>query len=452
MRHFIKLMLLAVLLSAAGGIGIGASSAEELAEMAQTRAMSLQQALELARAENPELLIGRARKTRAEATRLRTRQGFLPTISLDASYLHADFGLLENVPGIAPGIPPVLTWRDLNPVEGNIVGVQLVQPLVNLGAWHARAQAGLQENAAALGLRRIESEVVVATLEAYFGAATAQRQVTAEKAGRATAARALRQAEAAFDEGLVAPLDVLKARTRVAEMEARVALAESRVIAAQSLLRQVLGIDDEAPLLLTDTVPEPPQLVPREETVHARHDVQALEEGVKAAEAGVLRARAAYLPDINIIARYQRAEFNQPLSFHETDWLIAINLGWKLFAGFGQAGELGQARAEEQEARVELGRLQRRARAEVRNSHAAWRAELFGWQRASSSIEDAEEALAFSEGRYEEGLSDMTELLRAQAEVLAARTREINARYNALVAAQRYRLAVDDEDVERWWQ
>ena len=412
--------------------------------------LSLQRALQIARTENPELLISRARKARAEAARLRTRQGLLPTLSLDASYLNADVGLLDQVPTDAVFLP-LPGIDELNPVEGNLLGMQLVQPLVNFGAWHARAQAGHEEDAARFGLRRAEDEVTVATIEAYFGASTAQRQVSAEARGLAAASRALRQADASFEQGLVPRLDVLNARTRVSEMEARLALAQRRVVAAHSMLRQVLGLEGDGLLELSDPVPEPPRMLQQQEfTPSARADLLALEESVKAAQAGVDRARAAYMPDVNLFARYQRIEMNQPFGFNETDWIVGVNLGWTLFAGFGQKGALGEARAVEQEARAELRALRQRARSEVRDAYAWWRAELQAWRSASASVAAAEEALALTEQRYAEGLDDMAELLRAQAEDLGAVTREISARYNALVAAQRYRLAVGAEDLAGW--
>jgi len=431
---------------------VGVVMSGELVSATPVEPLSLQRALELARTENPELLITRARKARAEAARLRTRQGFLPTLSLDATYLNADIGLLDQAFTQDAVFLPLQGVDELNPVEGNLLGMQLVQPLVNFGAWHARAQAGHEEDAARFGLRRAEHEVTVATIEAYFGASTAERQVSAEARGLAAASRALRQAGASFEQGLVPRLDVLNARTRVGEMEARLALAERRVVAAHSVLRQVLGLEGDGLLELTDPVPEPPRMLQQQEFMpSAREDLLALEESVKAAEAGVDRARAAYMPDINLFARYQRIEMNQPFSFNETDWIVGVNLGWTLFAGFGQKGALGEARAVEQEARAELRALRQRARSEVRDAYAWWRAELQAWHSASASVAAAEEALALTEQRYAEGLDDMAELLRAQAEELRALTREISARYNALVAAQRYRLAVGASDSAGWW-
>ena len=412
--------------------------------------LSLEDALDRARAENPELLINRARIARAEAVQRQTLQGVLPTVSVDASYLRLDTSLLDDIPVLEPGLPPLFARRDLGPVEARVASIQMVQPLVNVGAWNARRQAGRQADAARLVLRRAQDEVTLAVIETYFGARTAERQVEAEQRGLATAERALRQAEAGFEEGLVPPVDVLRARSRVLEMEARVASAESQIVAAHALLRQVLGIEGDGRLPLADPVPAPPRSLPpapsEAEVLARRTDIRALQETASAARYGVQRSRAAYVPDVNLLLRYQRVETDQPLDLAESGWLVGVNLRWTLFAGLGQAGAIDEARAAEEEARTELYAQRLLASGEILEARAQWEAELLGWDRASSGVEDAEAALALTEARYAEGLDDMTSLLQAQAEELGAVTREINARYNALVSAQRYRLAIETDD------
>jgi len=442
-----RLALLGLLVLAASTV-----AAADSATRTRSVSLSLERAMEIARADNPAIAIDRARKARAEGARVRSRQAFSPRISFDATHLRLDSSVLDNIPVIEPGFPPVLGTRGLGPLDGQVVGAQLLQPLINVGAWNARRQAGSALDAAALSLHRSRQEVDVAVVEAYFGARTARRQVEAEHKGLATALRALRQAEVGFEQELIAPVDVLSARTRVSEMQARVAAAEARVVAAHAVLRRVLGMDGDLQLVLTDPVPRPqsPGSDPPidQEALANRSDLKALEQGLEAAQYGVRRARAAWLPDINLYARYDRLYGNDPVDFDETGWLLAVNLRWTPFAGFAQAGALDEAQATEAETRARLQALRQQAWAEAQTAHADWKAEVQGWQSASTGVLDAENALALTEARYAEGLDDITALLRAQAEELAARTREINARFNAVVAAERYRLALPAGDGE----
>jgi outer membrane protein TolC len=410
--------------------------------------LSLQQALELASARNPEIVIGRARRARAEAVRLQTGRAILPTVNLDATYLHAELGLL-NTSSLLPAVPePNLPLPNLSRVEGSLFGVQLLQPLVNVSAWHGRDRAGRQLDAARLRLARIADEVAVSTTEAYFGVVTAAELVRAEARGRAAVQRALEQAEGAYAEGLAPRLDLLNARTRLAEMEARVARAEAATIAAKSALRDVLGLESDIPLELSDPVPKPPlELARVSADPRERADVRAMEEAVAAAESGVESARASRLPDVSLFARYQQVDLNEPLDYDD-DWIVGVNLTWKVFSGFGVQGEIDEAEALAMERRAELGAQRRRAVTEASDGRASWQAELRAWQSARASIAGAEEALELAQRRYGEGLGDMTDLLLAQANALAASTQALHARYRALVAAQRYLLALGAPDTE----
>ena len=99
--------------------------------------LSLDRALEIARDENPRIAIGRARRAGAEGSRVRSRQSFSPRLTLNAYYLRLDTSLLDNIPAFEPTFPPVLVRRDFGRIEGNVASVELVQPLVNAGAWNA---------------------------------------------------------------------------------------------------------------------------------------------------------------------------------------------------------------------------------------------------------------------------------------------------------------------------
>ncbi len=418
--------------------------------------ISVADAIRIARAENPELAIIRAGKARAQAQELRARQGYLPTLVVDASYVRLDSSLFADIPFVDPSFPPSLIRRDFGPFEGQTAGVQVVQPLFNARAWNARKQAKRTVETNRFALRRAEDEIALAVVEAYFGQRTAKRAVAAEKSGLRTAERVLEQAERSLSEGLVPPVDVLRARTRVSEMKARVAMAEGRERIARENLRRVLGMEADKKIVLLDPIPEPPRdlpsVVPPLDFLSKRDDVRALRATIRAAEYGTRRARAAYLPEINLLGRYQWFESRGPLGLDEDGWLLGISLKWTPFAGYSQAGELAEARALERGAREELRALRARARAEAVEAHALWRAELLGWEEAVNGVRHAEEALRQSEGRYAEGLDDITTMLRAQAEELGARIREVGARFNAVVAAESYRLAVNaDEDwrVER---
>jgi len=412
--------------------------------------LGLEQAMTLARERNPELTVYRAGRDRAVGLSQQTLQGMLPTLSVDSNYLRAGLSLAEDIP--VPGLifPPVLEPRDLGPIDGFISGVQLVQPLLNVSAWQARRQAERGVEAARLGLGRAGRELNARVVEAYYGVLTTEQRLDVESSALATAERLHERAVALHEEGLIPPMDIFSARSQVAEMRARLAQAQGDIIAARARLRQVLGIENDVQINLIDPLPLPPRNVPAQavdpQRLAQRRDLEAGRKNVLAAEAGLRQARAAYLPRVDALARYQWFDGDHPFTRGQDSWVIGIRLSWTPFAGLGQAGAVSVARAEKLEARALLQAQQQQAWTEAQTAHAQWQAALAGWEHAGAAVDAATAALEQTQGRYEVGLSTMTELLRAQTDELAAATRQVNTRFQALVAAYRYRLAAGADD------
>lgn len=415
------------------------------------RVLSLAEALAIARDDNPDVVIRRARVAVAESRKLGSRRAFVPQVSVDATYLRLDDGFGDSLSVEDRDLSPLLSSFALTPLDGYATGVEVVQPLVNVDAWHARRQADAGVDAAGLSLQRALRVVDVTVLTAYYALDAARQRVQATQAGLQAAQRALDRAQAGFEQELVPPVDVASARARVALLRADVEEARAAVVAAEAALRRLLGIDPGRPLRLGDAIPEPERppggLPHRDEVLTARRDVRALERNLAAAGFAVRRARAAYLPDLNLYARYNRIRGDRPLDFRAEGWLLAVNLEWRLFAGFGQIAAVREADADERIARARLERLRRQAWSQVQEAHARWSAAVTGWESAREGVDAAEESLALTEARYAEGLDDMSRLLQAQAEATAARVREIATRYRAVVAAARFRLAADGASV-----
>lgn len=414
---------------------------------AESLPLTLAQALNLALAQNPGIEQQRAGVDRAAGARKETLQGILPTVEFSTGYLRIDSAFLEELPVLAPQAPPQrqITFVDARPTALHLTSVQVAQPLVNLEAWKARAQAGRLEDAAGHALERGKQELAFQVMRSYYGIRVALLQEDAEQRSLAAAERALARAEGLFDEGLVPPADVLDAQAQVADMRFRLVETEGQITSARAQLRRLIGLNSGIALELVDSIPEPPNVAAQSEDmlkqVEQRADLRAQRESVRAAEAGVDRARYAYVPRLNAIASYQWLNGHEGIETTQRGWTVGVSLNWTLFAGGSQAGAVDVARASEREEEARLQGLRQQADAEVESSLAEWRAAWRAWQSAGLASEAAAAALEQREGRYREGLGTLSELLQAQSSALAAEARQVRARYQALIGARRYQLA-----------
>ena len=428
-----------VILVVAGGFALAAQAQKA------GLALDIDKALALARQESAQLAVLDARRAKAEGARESSLQAFLPSVSAGAAWWRTDASVLDEVPVPELGVPPSIVLRDLGPVEAYTSNVQVEQPLVNIDAWHARAQAGHLVESATLALRRGERELDVAVIEAYYGVRTLQAREAAVDAALAAARRALRVAEAAHEEGLVSGLDVSRARAGVASRQSQSARVRGATAEAEAGLRELLGLDAATRLVLTDDVPPPPPVGSGIDwssgVLEERYDVRAGSEALAAAESGVDKAQAAYLPRLNLLGRYQWADSDGPFLDNLDGWLVAVSVRWTPFTGMAQAGALDQARAERLEARARLTALRRQAAREVQALHARWDSAFAAWREGEAAVAAAETAQEDAERRYVEGVGTLTDLLQAQASLLQARVERTDDSYRALVAARRHALA-----------
>jgi outer membrane protein len=123
------------------------------------------------------------------------------------------------------------------------------------------------------------------------------------------------------------------------------------------------------------------------------------------------------------------------------NWLASASLRWNLFNGYqdrariDEAGfGLKRAQALEQQAGAQVRMQVRRAYADFQS--AAQRIEV-----AQAAVAMAEESLRITRNRYENGLGNVTDLLRTETALLDARTRQLAAVYDQRLSAVSLSLA-----------
>lgn len=432
--------------------------------------LNARQAVERAWEENPSLEVARARADQAEARAFQTWRVFFPSVQGIETYAATDHPFLSlalqgelAMPSTSAQQPPPggQTTGSSQPTdpsgftsptpsgttESYLTAAVLSQPLINVDGWMARRQARRGAEAAELGARRAEAEVELNVLRGYFALPVSEARLTALRAGLGAAERAVERAAALHEEGLAPPVDVHRARSRAARVRAQLAHARADSAAAQVRLRVLLGLESEAPIVATEGIPVVEESfgdAPEPAIALAdRLDLRASEKQVAAAEAGVDRARVAFLPRLNALAAYEW-QGPDPFSSEVEGWVVGVMLSWTPFSGLQKWGELDQRRAELKEAEAQLRASRLQAEVEVATARAQLEADLAVVIEARAEVQEAQEAQELARKRYAEGLAPITELLAADAAALEAELRLTGARYEAAIAMYELRLAMGE--------
>jgi len=448
MKHVTRTAVLAAaaaLIAARPALG---QAPPEAAAAQLARALSFRDAVAVALRHNPQLAGARADARRVEGEALRPFQGILPTLQLQELWLRSDDPSSVMAFKMKSG---AFTPADLTPASftappppfymyGGQVALQV--PLLNVDAWLGRGQGRSGVRAAHLGVDRGEQVLTFGVLRAYFAVPLAAERIAAVREAEAAAARAVAQAEALERQRLVAPVDVLQARSRLAAMRAELAGALADSVHAAAALEQVLG-ERIGTAGVADPLPDSVTVPTLDEALAglaSRQDIAAREAALSAARLGVRRATAGWLPRLNGFATldlYDRRVLGTSRSYLTT----GVALSWTVFDGMHEVAEGRGARAASARAEAERDAALLEARTEVRTAQAQHEAARLGRAYAQEAYDLAREARAIAETRYRNALASMTDLLAAQAAEAAAATRLTAARYEFVVTAGACRLA-----------
>lgn len=391
-----------------------------------------------------------ARLDKAELRTSEAATAKLPSLTLQGGYTHLSpvppFQFTPPFPGAQPiTIAPVI-------LDQTQVQLQLQQVLFAGGRIRASEEAAShQALAAADDYRSDELKVRSAVRQTYWNLykLRATQQVL-ELTLRQLQAR-IRDAENLQTAGLLTSSDVLKLRVQLANTRAQLLDLQSQEQSLAVQLNNLVGLPLNTTIRLTsdprvdDSLDTNLDQIVAEAT-QKRPDITASQARLRAAEAGVAAASAAWFPTIAFNAQYLLANPNQRIlpnrkQFDGT-WAVGIGLSWNIWNWLQPEYQVGQARAQYEQARATAAVLADNAAVEITQNYVALRPARERIAAAREAVVQAEDNYAQVSSRFAAGLATSTDVLEAETLLLQARTSEISARTDYMLAKARFLNAI----------
>lgn len=420
--------------------------------------LTLDEAVELAIAENPGLAAEAAAARGAAGTVRESRAARWPVVEVGV-----DGSRTTNPVAVFGGLLSQERFREENFSVDSLnepdaltdlrTRVTVAQPIWSFGRIAAGVEgAESRAEAAASGLERARQELVFRVVERYTGAVVSRRVVDVRRAALEAARESVRLTRDRFETGLVVESDLLQAQVLESEARSALARAEGDVEVARAALNLEMGRPLDAPVRLPEDLPRPPEeaLPPLPDLVaeaeRRRPDLRAARERADAARVGLEAARAERLPELGWSGTFE-THAEDLTDDPGSNWSLGLGLRWTGFDGFATGARIDRSRArlEEAEHRLELAR--RGVALEVESAYRGLETAELRWAEARDAVALAERSVEIVRDRYREGLTDVVELLEAETLVTGARTRELQARRELAVARAALDLAVGNR---RW--
>lgn len=359
----------------------------------QERALTIDEALALARERAASVVLAQGRIEEARARQAQAGRRFQenPTAEVTGGLRRADEDFFDFEASVTQGL---------------YAGRRRAARLAGTQAALDRAEAEMAE------ARRLLLRDVWTT---FVRALVAGDRVSFLTRSRQAADELLTTTERQFEAGEATALDLNRSRVAAATARAEQAAAEAEGNAALGELKALLGLPPgETVEIRGSLAPRPPlELEPLLAGVDQRPDLKALAAELREAEAEVLLGQALSRPDVGVRGGIAREEGAEIVTGGIVLTLPVHNRGQETVA-------VGQARAEALRRALETARDA--AGAEVRGRHAALTRQLAAVREleatALPALED-NESLALKS--FEAGEIDLGELLLIRREILETR-------------------------------
>lgn len=397
-----------------------AQDAQELTAEASVR---------LALERNETLRAAGAETAEARALLREVRAERLPSITA-----RGDYTRLSDIPPVDFSLPGLDSSFTVLPVERDRYQLELSveQPLFTGFRLGNEAEAAERQAEAAELLEEQERAVVA------FEVRRAYWTLYHAMAVREAVAGSLEQIDEHLDnirqrveEGAALRADLLRARTRRAEVvlerveaanAVRVARLELNRLIGQPLTTEVRPVDDpplEVPdqgldVLIAEGLDESPRL-------------DALRQQAAALDARVRAAGGDRFPSVGLFGRYLYARPNpyflaEPNEFHGT-WEVGLSTQWGIWEGGRRSARTAGARARLEAADARLADAQEQATVEITRQYLEIQRAGEALEAATLMVAEAEETLAVVRLQYDEGVAISEQVLDAEQAYRAARAR-----------------------------
>jgi len=390
--------------------------------------MTLREVIDVALKQNPDVLIARLDEQKAaEAVRI-ARDPFTPRVILGSGLAYTS-GFPMSIEGSAPS---VVQARVIQSIYNKPRNYEVAVARENLRGAGIDAAAKRDEVTYRTAVLYVDSEQIGRALEVV------RQQVTSfEKIAESTGAR--------VQEGRELPIEQRRAALKVAQAKQRASQFESERNHAEAALAVVLGFgpDDRVRAVPRESSVEAPGT--EEASVEAAlansKELKRLESAMQARNLEVRSARAARLPQIDLVAQYGLfARFNNYDDFFRRfdrhNGQVGVSVALPILPGGGAPARAAQGEVELLRLRAQVNAARDRITLDTRKAFQ----DIRGWEGsrelAKLDLDVAREQLSVLLAQFEEGRAT----LRQVEEARTVETEKWLAFYDAQHKLERARI------------
>jgi outer membrane protein len=398
------------------------------AASAQTAALSLAQAQEMAIRNHPGLAAAALSAQSGESLIKEARAAYFPTLNANITAAAAESGATLSAGAIT-------TSSLYTRAATGVIATQLVSDFGRTGKLAESAK--LRSDALGRNVESTRAQLLLEVQVAYYEALAAQSVLAVSQQTLELRRLTLRQVDALAQSGLRSTVDVSFAQVNVSEAELVLSRAESGAQASHARLAAALGYERDQSFTLSDEpLPQPLSSDAQALIDHAlqsRPDLAAFRLNHDALERFAEAEGRLKAPTISAVAVAGVAPWRDE-RLRESYSAASVNVSVPVLNG----GLLGARSAEAALHAASAGKSAQEMAVQIaRDVRVAWLAASDAFRRLDVTarlVAQADEAVRLARARYDNGLGSIVELNQGEVNQSEAQRIAASAKYDYLIA------------------
>ncbi len=323
-------------------------------------------------------------------------------------------------------------------------GLSAAMPLVNAQLWKSIRISGLDVELAVEKARSSRLETVTQVKNAYFATLLAKEAFAVYKEVYENAVRNYEEAEKKYNVEKTSELELLRAKTSVANAIPNVYNAESSIILALWQLKAVLGVDLDMNMDIAGKLEDYAEQMFYD--IH-QHDSISLDMNSTMKQLAIQSEmlaetikvqKYANIPSLALAFNFSINAMTNDFNFSEYRWTpystVGLSLSIPIFAGGKRYQQIRQAKNQYQQVQLQTENTERQLKIAIRQSLVTMETNMKSYYSAQDAVALAAKGYAIAEKAYQVGRSTLIELNDAQLAFTQAQLAESQAIYNFVIA------------------
>lgn len=412
--------------------------------------LTVDQALEIAFCNNPDLRIATDAVNRSQGVVEEARARFNPSFSSQIVQLYQGPTVVIPASPLTGGRATTIT-----PPSQTTAQLSAFLPLDIFGKLRYSSDISHDQfRISYLSLLRTSEVLIAQVKSSYYELLRACGQAETAQAAVDVAAVRLKNTSDRYAAGTVPKFDLTTAQVDLANLNQNLIAAQSRVNIAQANLNRVLGISaDTSSQVVKSAIPIDMATVDiplaAKTAIEQRPEIKIQQTNIALNKSNIALQRTDAKPTLGLGGSYNYVSA-QSFSSSNISYNVAATLNIPIWDGGVTKARVDQAYADLHSAQDTLDQVKLNIGQEVSNAALVLEEAAKRTKSTAESVTLAQEALRLANVRYEAGIAVLVEVTNAESQLTQALFNEVNAEYDyAIALAQLQRVTSTQPELGR---